>query len=90
MKIEERFTDTGVNVRVPLGPTGPEERKDNFLQRDGVPIIVINAIRESDKRSFEVSLPFVMANDTPPETIQSLLVNAKLSIEYAERQTHGN
>jgi hypothetical protein len=90
MKLEEKFTDTGVNVRVPIGPTGPEQRKDNFLQRDGIPVILITAIRERDNREFEVGLPFTLANDTPEEVKRSMLAAAASSIIVAERQSNGN
>jgi hypothetical protein len=90
MKLEERFTDTGVNARVPIGPTGPEQRKDNFLQRDGIPTIIITAIRERDNQEFEVGLPFTLANDTPLEVTQSMLASAASSLIVAERMSNGN
>jgi len=92
MKLEERFTDTGVNVRVPIGPTGPADlrKENNFLQRDGIPVIIITAIRERDNREFEVGLPFTLANDTPEEVIRSMLLGAANSLVAAERMSNDN
>ena len=90
MKLEEKFTDTGVGARVPIGPTGPEQREDNFLQRDGIPTIIITAIRGRDNREFEVGLPFTLANDTPGEVTRSLLLSALSSLIVAERNSRGN
>lgn len=90
MKLEEKFTDTGVHARVPIGPTGPPQREDNFLQRDGIPTIIITATRERDNREFEVGLPFTLANDTPGAVTRSLLLSASSSIIVAERNSRGN
>ena len=90
MKLEERFTDTGVNVRVPIGPTGPQELNEDFLQRDGIPVIIITAIRERDNRSFEVGLPFTLANNTPEEVIRAMLLGAANSLVAAERMSNDN
>ena len=90
MKLEESFTDTGVHVRVPYGPTGPLQRQDNFLQRDGIPTIIITATRESDGREFEVGLPFALANDTTDQTTLFMLEKAGEAIEVSERLSHGN
>jgi len=64
MRVTERFSDTGVNVRVPRGETAPPD-KQPFLQRTGLPLVVIVAVRDRDGREFEVALPFAEANATP-------------------------
>lgn len=85
MKLEERFTDTGINVKKPI-----RGEQSNFLQRDGVPIIKITAVRERDNREFEVAIPFALGNETPPETIGTLIRQAAITIEISEAETHGN
>ncbi len=67
MGVVEQFTDTGINVRVPLGPTGPEQRRDNFLQRSGTPIAVISCMRDRDSRRFEVATEYPAGNDSPSD-----------------------
>jgi hypothetical protein len=83
MRLEEKFTDTGVNVKKPLNETS-----DNFLQRDGVPIINITAIRKADAMGFEVSIPFPQANETPPEVVGNLLALARTTLEVSEAESN--
>jgi hypothetical protein len=85
MDLEEKFTDTGINVKVPTGPTGPPKPFGEFLQRDGLPIIIIGATRERDGHRVEVALPFASANETDEGTRDRLLTLAKLSLELEER-----
>lgn len=85
MKLEERFTDTGVNVKKPI-----RGEQSNFLQRDGVPIINLTAVRERDNREFEVSIPFALGNDTYPETVGTLLAQATITLERLEVTSRGN
>jgi hypothetical protein len=84
MVIEERFADSSVNVRVPTGPTAPEQRKDNFLQRAGLPTIKISTVRDRDSRAFEVTLPFPLGNDSP--MAESLFAAARESLRMQEVQ----
>lgn len=81
MKVVERFTDTGINVRVPFGPTGPPQRKDNYLQRPGLPLAVISCERRRDMRVFEVATSYPDGNDSPHEV---QLVQARLSLRAQE------
>ncbi len=85
MRLEERFTDTGVNVKVPTGPTAPAQRKDNFLQRTGEPHVVVSCIRDRDGRLFEVGIPFPLGNDTPPN--DAALAQARLSLRQQEKES---
>lgn len=86
MDLEERFTDQGVSVKVPLGITGDRDAAAKvFLQRDGVPIIRIGATRDSDGERFEVALPFAEANEIPDVTRDRLLGDAKNALETLER-----
>lgn len=83
MRVTERFTDTGVNVRVPRGPTAPPEERP-FYQRSGLPVIVIVAVRDRDSQEFEVALPFAEANETNGVTVARLFENARLSLREQE------
>ena len=85
MTVEERFSDTGVSVRVPFGPTGPPQRKDNFLQRPGLPLVQLSCIRDRDSRDFEVTLSFALGNDSPLVEIQ--LAAARESLREQEIST---
>ena len=87
MVVEEKFHTTNVNVKVPLGPTGPPQRRDNFLQRDGIPTIIVSCTRDRDSRGFEVGLPFALANDTPSTVVEVLLDSARLSLRAAEKES---
>ena len=82
MTVEECFSDTGVNVRVPTGPTAPYQRPDNFMQRTGLPIVKLYCTRERDSRTFEVAVPFALGNDTP--TSQAVLSAARASLRAQE------
>jgi len=84
-EIEERFTDTGVHVRTPNGPTGPEQRKDNFLQRDGIPLVIVRVRRARDGKKFEVALPCVGGNDVNGAYLIALLRSAREALTVAER-----
>lgn len=84
MSIEERFSDTGINVRVPTGVTAPAQRADNFLQRPGLPLVKLRCTRERDNRTFEVAVPFPMGNDSAPATV---LAAARESLRVQELRT---
>ncbi|MCZ6870582.1 MAG: hypothetical protein O7G84_13855 [Gammaproteobacteria bacterium] len=84
MTVVERFSDTGITVRVPFGPTGPPQRKDNFLQRSGLPLAVISCERERDMRVFEVATSYPAGNDSPSDV---QLAQARLSMRAQEFNT---
>jgi hypothetical protein len=85
MTVEERFSDTGVNVSVPTGPTAPAQRKDNFLQRNGLPLVKLYCTRERDSRVYEVAVPFPLGNDT--QAADTVLAAARESLRVQEKQT---
>lgn len=80
MAVVEKFSDTGISVRVPFGPTGPPQRKDNFLQRPGLPLAVISCVRERDSRRFEVATSYPQGNDSPSE-VQLIAARASLRVQ---------
>jgi len=77
MGVVERFQDNGINVRVPFGVTGPPQRKDNFLQRPGLPLAVISCVRDRDSRRFEVATDYPKGNDSPSDA-QLIAMRASL------------
>lgn len=81
MKVVEMFSDKGVTVRVPFGPTGPPQRKDNYLQRPGLPLAVISCERERDMRIFEVGTSYPLGNDSP-SNVQ--LAQARITLRAQE------
>lgn len=85
VQAEERFADNGVNVRVPFGPTGPPQRKDNFMQRLGTPLVIISCERIRDGRRFEVALPFLLGNDIHPDSADVLLAAARDALRAQEK-----
>ena len=76
MEVIERFTTPPLDINV---------YPDAALQRAGVPTLVITAVHKNG-REFEVGVPFAAANDTPPETIDSLLAVVRESIRQAEKE----
>lgn len=83
--VTERFTDTGINVRVPrTQPVQPPDDPD-FRQRGGLRILVMAVTRTRDKQRFEVGVSLPMGNTEPLLTI--LLDSVRRSLEAAHAGT---
>ena len=87
MELEERFTDTGINVKVPrVPPYQPPEDATEFLQRPGDTALVVRVTRDRDSRVFECSAVFVIQNQTPDVAIDQMLTIVGQSLVVSERQ----
>jgi hypothetical protein len=84
--VTERFSDHGVNVRVPRrSPVQPPEREP-FYQRPGLRLLVIGVTRCRDARRFEVAISLPRGNTTPASELTVLLGRARLSLEAENRR----
>lgn len=84
--VVERIADTGVNVRVPLGPTAAvDQRAEQLPQRSGLPILNFRVTRDRDGRIFETSVPFEDGASTSSARMSVLLDLAVRSLRASEK-----
>jgi hypothetical protein len=85
----ERFTDTGINVRVPRTPPVQPAEVEDFKQRNGIRILVLGVTRDGTHgftpERFEVALSFPMGNEDP--LLPTLLDIARRTLEAEHART---
>jgi hypothetical protein len=84
-EVAERFMDSGVNVHVATGPTGPPQER-TFHQRPGMPILVLAVLRSKDNERFECGLHFPRGTDTDVGEIAVKLGLAARSFDALHRE----
>ncbi len=85
-EVTERFSDRGVNVRVPrTSPVQPPDREP-FYQRPGLRLLVLAVYRDRDGERLEVAVSWPRGNETPEIERAQLLSQATLALEAEHRR----
>lgn len=84
-EIVERFSSTGVNVRVERKPPQLPEAQ-TFYQRPGLRLLVFRVVRCRDSRTLECALSFPNGPTTSPAELASMLDGLRLSLEAENRR----
>lgn len=84
--VTERFSDRGIDVRVPRkSPVQPAEETP-FYQRRGLRLLVIGVTRCRDSRRLEVAISLPQGNETGSAELAALLDRVRLTLEAENRR----